>query len=156
MTGPYPDDPQFAPVVRRAHGRVPFDCMLVDAGCDSEASHVLLREELGAHSIIPATRSRPTSRLPKGRYRRAMRLHFPRKRYGQRWQIESTYSQDKRRFGSQISASSVMGQYREVLLRVLVHNIAILLRLQSPLAKLCFQQSRSGYFLRPDPEPVCG
>ena len=141
MTGPYPDDPQFEPVVRRAHARVPFDCMLVDAGCDSEFSHELVREELGAMSIIPATRGRITPRPPKGRYRREMRLHFPRKRYGQRWQIESTYSQDKRRFGSQIAASSVMGQYHEVLLRVLVHNIAILLRCPNRPAKLSFQQS---------------
>lgn len=65
-----------------------------------------------------------------------MKSRFPRKRYGQRWQIEATYSQDKRRFGSQIAASSTIGQHYEVLLRVLVHNVAILLRLKSPPAKL--------------------
>ena len=59
-----------------------------------------------------------------------MKSRFPRKQYGQRWQIEATYSQDKRRFGSQIAASSTMGQYYEVLLRVLVHNVAIVLRIE--------------------------
>ncbi|MCC6425172.1 MAG: transposase, partial [Phycisphaerales bacterium] len=104
--GPYPDDPHFAPLASRAFDRVRFGYLLADAGYDSEASHRLVRDELGARSVIPPLRGRQTHKPPTGRYRRLMKSRFPRKRYGQRWQIEATYSQDKRRFGSQIAASS--------------------------------------------------
>lgn len=130
--GPWPDDPHFEPLVRRGYERVPFDTVLADAGYDSEKAHVLVREELGAKSVIPPKRGRPTDKGPRGRYRRMMWKRFPKKRYGQRWQVESLFSQDKRRFGSQIAASSTKGQLGELLLRVMMHNIAILLRLKTP------------------------
>lgn len=149
--GPWPDDPSLEPLARRSHGLVPFDTLLADAGYDSERAHVLLREELGAQSIIPPLRGRPSARGPQGRWRRLMYLEFPKNTYGQRWQIESLFSQDKRRFGSQLSASSVKGQLAELQLRVLVHNIAIILRARQmqrgkPADELSFQQSRSGSF----------
>lgn len=79
-----------------------------------------------------------------------MKQRFPKKRYGQRWQIEATYSQDKRRFGSQLAASSTMGQYYEVLLRVLEHNVAILLRLKTQPEKLfSTEHSLTPYCVRP-------
>ncbi|MCA8913760.1 MAG: transposase [Planctomycetes bacterium] len=69
----------------------------------------------------------------RGRGRRATgeggwRTGSLKKKYGQRWQVESLFSQDKRRFGSQLSASTINGQFGELCLRVLAHNIALLLR----------------------------
>ena len=57
-----------------------------------------------------------------------MRRGFPRHSYGQLWQIESAISRHKRRMGSSLRAPSWAGQQREVYLRVLVHNLMILLR----------------------------
>lgn len=126
--GPWPDDPFFEPLVRRSFERVGIDTLLADAGYDSERAHVLVREELGGKSVIPPWRGRPTRTGPKSHWRRRMAKRFPKKQYGQRWQVESLFSQDKRRFGSQLSASSVYGQFGELCLRVLAHNIALLLR----------------------------
>ena len=57
-----------------------------------------------------------------------MALEFPKQCYGQRWQVESCFSQDKRRFGSALRARSQQTQYGELYLRVLIHNIAIIWR----------------------------
>lgn len=105
---------------------MPFKRVLADAGYDCEASHGLVRDELGADSVIPVIRRGKPGKPPSGPHRRRMADQFPREQYGQRWQIESTYSQDKRRFGSQIAASTLQGQFAELMLRVLVHNVAIL------------------------------
>lgn len=42
--------------------------------------------------------------------------------------MEGTYSQDKRRFGSQLRATSVKGQWGDLMMKVLIHNTALLLR----------------------------
>lgn len=122
-----PDHIDFESAVRDAFTATPFRELLADAGYDSEAAHRFVREELGAKSIIPPNAGRPTLAPPTGRYRYAMAKSFPHKRYGPRWHIETTYSQDKRRFGSQVAATSVLTQKRELLLRALVHNIALVL-----------------------------
>ena len=100
--------------------------MLADAGYDSEPNHEYA-DALGVRSIMPPTIGRPPTTGPTGRHRNRLWRRFPRKRYGQRWHVEGTYSQDKRRFGSQLRSTSVAGQWGELLLRVLVHNTALLL-----------------------------
>ena len=89
---------------------------------------MLVREEMGGKSVIPPGRGRPTWKGPKSYWLRQMANRFPKKKYGQRWQVESLFSQDKRRFGSQLSASTINGQFGELCLRVLAHNIALFLR----------------------------
>jgi hypothetical protein len=131
--GPYPDTPSFPGLLERAAKRAKLKVMLADAGYDSEANH----EEAHSHeirSIIPPKVGQRGKDGPKGEHRRALWKRFPHKRYGQRWHVEGTYSQDKRRFGSQVRATSVKGQWGEILMRVLVHNIALLLhaRTQAP------------------------
>ena len=139
--GPLPDDIEFAEALLMAHRTLPFDEMLADAGYDSEANHAFIRDRLGADSIIPALRGHPTDGPPRGERRRQMHESFPKKRYGQRWQVESAFSQDKRRFGSEVKACLPETQDIELLMRVLVHNAAIIWR-----ACLCFHQSRSDPF----------
>ena len=126
--GPKPDDIEFRSAVTTAFRLHPFREILADAGYDAEHHHRLLRRDLGVRSIIPPTRGRPTTRPATGHYRRLMQTRFPKKRYGQRWQLESCFSQDKRRFGSSIEGHTYWSRCRKLLLRVLVHNVAIILR----------------------------
>ena len=139
--GPLPDDIEFKEAVSEAFLSQPFDVLLADAGYDSEANHAFIHEHLGAESIIPPRRGRKTGRPPLTPYRLRMALEFPSVSYGQRWQVESCFSQDKRRFGSALRGRSPESQYREMYLRVLIHNLAIIRRLNPS-----FQHSRSDPF----------
>ena len=64
-----------------------------------------------------------------GHYRRLMQQRFPKKLYGQRWQIETTFSMIKRNLGSSLRARRYQSQSREIRLRILTHNLAVLKRL---------------------------
>ena len=46
--------------------------------------------------------------------------------YGQRWQAESGFSRNKRLLGSALRARRWPDQKREILLRVLTHNLMLL------------------------------
>jgi hypothetical protein len=50
------DNKDFEPVVRKAHRIKPITLGIGDKGFDDEDNHRLLREELGAMSIIPSAR----------------------------------------------------------------------------------------------------
>lgn len=124
--GPFSDQRDFKPRLRDAHAVIPIREFLADAGYDSEENHIFVHDELGGRSVIPPLIGRPSAKKPKGYYRRQMAERFPREQYGQRWQIESCFSQDKRRFGSDIAGHKPQSQRRELLLRILVHNIAMI------------------------------
>jgi len=87
--GPSPDILQFFKTFTEALKNVKIKPLLADAGYDSERSHEYLREECGVRSIIPPLIGRPTNKLPKGRWRRAMKINFDKETYGQRWQVET-------------------------------------------------------------------
>jgi len=126
-TGPTQDSPDFAPAMRQAAALVALDTALADAGYDAEHNHRLCREELGLRRSVIALNPRNTGRRwPKTPYRRAMRRRFPRDLYHQRWHAESGFSQHKRRLGSALSARSTAAQRRELVLRVLTHNLMLL------------------------------
>ena len=98
---------------------------------ESEGFHCLCRDDLGIRSIIPTTdRGRPRldgkPRSVRGRYRKLMKQRFPTKTYGQRWQIETVFSMLKRNMGAALRARTYHSQNREIRLRVLTHNLAIL------------------------------
>jgi hypothetical protein len=131
--GPKPDPVEANQTLCDAFERHPFKILLGDAGYASEAFHRLCRNELGVRSIIPTTdRGRPRhDRKPRpvrGYYRRLMKRRFPKKTYGQRWQIETVFSMLKRNMGSALRARNYHSQNREIRLRVLTHNLAILRR----------------------------
>src|SRR6185437_7889087 len=94
--GPGPDDPYFQPAIQYMSRRVAVDTVLADAGFDSEAAHVFARQEHGMRTIIPPTRGRPTDKLPSGHWRRVMATRLNKKKYGQRWQVETVNSMIKR------------------------------------------------------------
>jgi hypothetical protein len=124
--GPGPDDPYFQPAIRQTARRAKVDTLLADAGFDSEAAHAFARKQHGMRTIIPPTRGRPTAKLPSGRWRRWMATRFNKKKYGQRWQVETVNSMLKRLLDSALRARHYWSQWREMFLRVLTHNVMVL------------------------------
>jgi hypothetical protein len=133
--GPSQDSPQFKPTARAACRRCPVDTLLGDGAFDAEHNHGLARERLGVRStVIPLNRRNSGRRWPKTKYRRRMVRRFRRKPrrskyrrvYGQRWQIESGFSRNKRLLGSALRARRWPNQKREILMRVLTHNLMLL------------------------------
>lgn len=124
--GPGPDDPYFRPALKQTIRRTSVGMMLADAGFDSEAAHQFARDQCGMRTLIPPTRGRPSKKLPKGRWRRVMARRFDKQKYGQRWQVETVNSMIKRLQDSALRARKRWSQHREIVLRVLTHNIMIL------------------------------
>lgn len=125
--GPSYDFPLFKPVMLRAAWNLDIDRLLGDSGYDSESNHAMARQGLGIRSTViklnPRNRGR---RWPKAHYRRQMRRCFHRRKYGQRWQVESVISRIKRRLGSALRGRSDASRQRESDLRILTHNLMIL------------------------------
>jgi hypothetical protein len=125
--GPSQDSPDFTPAMRQAADLLAIDTTLADAGYDAEHNHRLCHEELGVRqTVIRLNRRNTGRRWPKAPYRRAMRRRFPRPLYNQRWQAESGFSQHKRRLGSALTARRDAAQGRELVLRVVTHNLMLL------------------------------
>lgn len=110
------------PLVEQTRALLPIHRLLADADYDSEAHHRWLREERGIESIIPATRGRP-GRPTQQPYRRRMQQHFPRRRYGQRWMVETVYSVVKRKFGEALTARRYWQQVKQAFLRGITYNL---------------------------------
>lgn len=125
--GPSQDAPLLSPVLRRAVRNLPLDRLLADAGYDAEHNHVTARKELHIRStVIRINPRRAKRRWPPTKYRRQMRRRFQRRVYGQRWQIESVISRNKRKLGWQLRTRSAQSQERDCQLQILTHNLLIL------------------------------
>jgi len=114
--------------MREAASLVDFDRLLGDAAYDAEHNHRLCREELKIRSTVIPLNRRNGRKWPRSRYRRQMKVRFFRRVYGQRWQVESSFSRHKRRLGSALRSRRWCNQKKECLLRVLTHNLMILWR----------------------------
>jgi hypothetical protein len=129
-TGSGGDQPFFKPLLLEAHRRAKFRRVAADSGFDSEANHRLARLDLGVRSVIPPNAGRPTSKPASTRFRRLMQQRFARKAdqkcYGQRWQAETVNSMLKRNLGSALRARTGRRRSKELLLRVVTHNLMIL------------------------------
>jgi hypothetical protein len=126
--GPCVDSPQFGPTLLQAAANQPIDQLLGDKGYDAEHNHALCREHLGIPSTIIAVRrnTNGTRQWPSTPYRREMKRSASRDGYGQRWQVESAFSRNKRLFGSALRARTWHMQQWECSLRVLTHNLMLL------------------------------
>jgi len=135
VRGPGVDINQFERIVAPAAERYDIQYILADAGYDSESNHQSARERYHIETIIPPNHGRPTldSKSLKGKYRELMRTAFDRKTYGQRWQVETVISMIKRNQGDELLAKNYWSQNREMLLKVLAHNIAVILPLLNEL-----------------------
>ena len=139
--GPGVDVNQFERIVTPAAEKYNIAKILADAGYDSESNHRFARDCLNIKSIIPPKHGRPTL-IPKpfkGKYREMMRTKFDKKTYGQRWQVETVMSMIKRNQGDCLRSKTYWAQNREMMLKVLTHNIGIILCCQR-----AFLQSMSG------------
>lgn len=129
--GPKPDHIEDEQTLYAALRQQPLGTLLGDAGYESERFHSVCRRDLGIRSVIPTThrgRSRADGRATAvtGHYRRLMQRRFPKELYGQRWQIETTFSMLKRNLGSSLRARRYQSQSREIRARILTHNLMIL------------------------------
>ncbi len=130
--GPKPDYVEFADTLVAAARRQRIETLVGDAGYESEAAHRFCRHVLGIVSIFPTTRrGRPRldgkASTVTGRFRREMLNNFPKKTYGQRWQIETTFSMLKRLLGSSLRSCKRYAIDREIALRVMTINLMIVL-----------------------------
>jgi len=124
--GPSNDSPQFPETVRQACRNVCVDRLLAGAAYDAEHNRRLRREELGIRSTVIPINEREANAPPCGHYRAQMARRFHRRLYGQRWQVESAISPNKRRLGSVLRSRATETQTQEGLMRVLTHNLMIL------------------------------
>jgi len=125
--GPSVDVIHFKDLLSQAQNNIPIDVIIADAGYDSESNHEYARDNLGVHSIINPKCGRPTHKLPAGKYRREMVEHFEKESYGQRWQVETVNSMLKRNLSESLLSKTHWSQCREMALKVLTHNISIVL-----------------------------
>jgi hypothetical protein len=132
-TGTGADHAHFVPLLGQTRTRMSVTVALADAGYDSEANHWMARRVLGVRSLIPATIGRPSAHGPTGHYRRLMRRRLKtgsdKRCYGQRWQVETVNSMVKRNMGAACRARTPWGRKRDMLLRVVTHNLMILANL---------------------------
>ena len=129
-TGPTPDDPQFHRVAAEAHKRHPYKALAADCGFDGEEHHRFLHQKLGVIGIIPPERGRPRTKSKKsqrgGFFRNFIHQHWPKKLYGQRWQVETFFSMLKRRLDSFLRAMKWRSQRREMCLKCLTLNFMLI------------------------------
>lgn len=128
--GPTPDIDQLGGVLENLPQSIRIERMVADAGFDSASNHRLLREDYGIRSTIPPDHGRPPKdprTLPSDKHRRRMKTHFNRRAYRHRSQVETVISMLKRNLGSALSAKTHHARCREMMLRVLTHNIMIAL-----------------------------
>jgi transposase len=131
--GPKLDHIEAKATVLNALQQQSFETLVADAGYESERFHCFCRKRFGISSIIPTTqRGRPRHdgklKAVTGHFRRLMKKRFPKRLYGQRWQIETVFSMFKRNMGSAVRARRYYSQVREISLRVLAHDLMILRR----------------------------
>jgi hypothetical protein len=133
--GPGQDSPQLRPAARAAARRCPIDTLLGDGAYDAEHNHAYCRGRLGIRqTLFPLNRRNHGRKRPKTRFRAQMVKRFRRRPrrsryrrvYGQRWQVESGFSRQKRLLGSALRARAWASQKREILLRVVTHNLMLL------------------------------
>ena len=117
---PWNDCATLPVLVTRAHQHTPIGCVLADAEFDSERNHTFCRQQLKAHSVIPAKRR--SSRRASG-VRLEMREHFPSQEYAQRSLIETVFSAVKRKLSSRAPGRTISTQSRQALLLGLAFDI---------------------------------
>jgi hypothetical protein len=135
--GPSNDASLLPEPVRDAMEHIPIKRLLADAGYDSEKNHAFCRKELEIPSTIIAVNERNLKYSQvKGRYRGQMSRRFPKRKFRNRWQIESVFSRFKRKLGYALRAVTEQSRKTECFARVLTYNLMVVL-----LTCKCFLQS---------------
>jgi hypothetical protein len=124
--GPQFDRTHYVPGLRDALKQKHVHTLLADAVYDSEKHH-RIAQEYGVRSVMPPKMGRRTEKLPTTPLRRRLAQHFPNVTYRKRAQVETVMSMLKRNLGSFMRARTFQSRCREILLRLFVHNVAIVL-----------------------------
>jgi hypothetical protein len=127
--GPTPDIDELDGVVAELPRSVAIRHMVGDAGFDSAHNHSLLRDYHGIRTTIPPEHGRPPKNpnaLPQDKYRRLMKTRFNKKAYRKRPQVETVFSMLKRNLGSALRGRSHWSRCRDMMLRVVTHNIMLI------------------------------
>ena len=119
--GPSNDSEKLRTLVRQAHELQPISEVLADAEFDSERNHLFVREQLRAHSVIPAKRGKPGWRVQG--IRAQMRENFPHEAYRQRNRIESFFSSVKRKLSQRAPGRLMANRIKQALLLGLTYNL---------------------------------
>jgi len=141
--GPSTDCHYLKPAVEQAGQLLSIGTLLADAGYDAEYNHQFCRREFGIRSTVIQVNERGLKygRI-SGQHRRRMKQRFPAASYRKRWQIESVFSQIKRRLGNALTARTDESRTSECLLKVLTYNLMIVLcTLKKSVNFQCFLQS---------------
>lgn len=135
-TGMGSDHPHFDDLLLDSWTRADVKCVVADAGYDSEENHRVANLDMGIRSIIPPLIGRPSESGPTTQYRAEMAWAFAdesvKAAYGQRWQVETVNSMMKRNYGSSLRAAKSERREREMKLKAVVHNLALLATLSPP------------------------
>jgi len=107
-------------LVGQAHEHTPIGCVLAGAEFDSERNHTFCRQQLQAHSVIPAKRR---SSCRASGVRLQMRENFPAEQYGKRSLIETVFSVVKRKLSCRAPGRTIHTQSRQALLLGLAFNL---------------------------------
>jgi len=133
--GPCDDNRDFKPVARKAHSIKPIRVGIWDKGYDDEENHEFLREELHAHSIIPARYQDVPVWRTRGRYRKEMKRGYSKKTYHQRSKDETIFSVIKRTMGDEVRSVKTRAQNNEMRFRVIAYNAARIASMASSLLR---------------------
>ena len=126
-TGPSNDCSYLMPAVSQAVTNLPIDRLLGDAGYDAEANHKFCRQYLGICSTIIAINNRRGKKGElTGHYRNQMKNNFPKRKFGQRWQVESVMSRMKCCLGYALRSRTNESRSTECVMRVLTYNLMLL------------------------------
>ena len=119
------DNIDFKPVITKTSEILPLSVVVVgDRGYDSEEkNHIMVREKLGAFSVIPARNEDIPIWKTHGRYRKQMKRGYSKTLYHQRNKDETIVSVIKRLFGEHIRSRHVITQNRELSLRCIAYNM---------------------------------
>jgi len=139
--GPSTDTHLLKPAVKDALENMKIDTLLADSGFDSEENHRFCRKEAHIKTpVIDVNERNLKYGKVGGFYRRLMLRHFPKKKFGQRWQAESVFSRFKRRLGYALRARTDESRSVECLLRVLTYNLmVVLLTFQRAIFKVFYR-----------------
>ena len=148
--GPHNDNVDFPSVVRKAHSIRPIEVGIGDRGYDSERNHQLLREEVGARSMIPPRMEDVPVWRTDGVYRKEMKRRFSQRVYQQRAKDETIFSVVKRTMGDEMRSVRAKGLNNEIRVRMIAYNA---MRVASSIVR-GFLQSRPKAPVLAKPNPL--
>ncbi|MBU4502241.1 MAG: IS5 family transposase [Nanoarchaeota archaeon] len=115
--GPRHDTKDFLQIVKGLE----TNFVLADKGYDSKKNHKFVIHELGAKSLIKVRKN--ISKKCRSTLRKRVANQFDEKKYHQRSKVETIFSSIKRKYGSRLKAKTFNTQKKELICKLIAHNI---------------------------------